>query len=50
MEESKKENNRLLTDLSWLEQKADWADLNGLGCVKYIVTENEERMSLRDIL
>lgn len=27
--------------MSWLEQKADWADLNGLGCVKSIVTENE---------
>ena len=28
--------------MSWLEQKADWAGLNGLGCVKSIVTENEE--------
>lgn len=27
--------------MSWLEQKADWAGLNGLGCVKSIVTENE---------
>lgn len=37
-----KREYRLLTDLSWLEQKADWAGLNGLGCVKSIVTENEE--------
>ena len=36
-----KREYRLLTDLSWLEQKADWAGLNGLGCVKSIVTENE---------
>ena len=37
-----KREYRLLTDLSWIEQKADWAGLNGLGCVKSIVTENEE--------
>lgn len=28
--------------MSWLEQKAEWASLNGLGCVKSFVTESEE--------
>ena len=29
-----KREYRLLTDLSWLEQKADWAGLNGLGVIR----------------
>ena len=37
-----KRKYRLLTDLSWLEQKREWSGLNGLGCVKTTVTENEK--------
>lgn len=37
-----KREYRLLTDLSWLEQKGEWKGLNALGCVKSTVTENGE--------
>lgn len=31
-----------MTDLSWLEQKSDWKDLNALGCAKSTIIENGE--------
>lgn len=32
---------RLLTDLSWLEEKNEWAGLRGIGCVRSITTRND---------
>jgi predicted transposase YbfD/YdcC len=39
---------QLLTDISWLPQQNEWANLNGIGMVKSIVEENEnEREFIR---
>ena len=37
-----KREYRLLTELSWLEQKDEWTGLKGLGCVKSTVNEKGE--------
>ena len=37
-----KREYRLLTDLSWLEQKDEWIGLKALGCAKSTITENGE--------
>ena len=37
-----KREYRLLTELSWLEQKNEWTGLKGLGCVKSTVNEKGE--------
>lgn len=37
-----KREYQLLTDLSWLEQKDEWKDLNALGCARSTVIENGE--------
>ena len=37
-----KREYRLLTELSWLEQKDEWIGLKGLGCVKSTVNEKGE--------
>ena len=37
-----KREYRLLTDLSWLEQKDDWCGLNALGMAKSTITEKGE--------
>lgn len=42
MEELKKREYRLLTNLSWLEQKDEWKGLNALGSAKSTITENDE--------
>jgi len=37
-----KREYRLLTDLSWLEQKEEWKGLKALGCAKSTITERGE--------
>ena len=34
---------RLLTDISWLEQRKEWEGLHGVGMVKSVVSENDEK-------
>ena len=37
-----KREYRLLTDISWLEQKEEWSGLKSLGMVKSTITENDK--------
>lgn len=37
-----KQEYRLLTDISWLEQREEWCGLKALGMAKSTVTENDE--------